>query len=199
MHALPEALAPMAAYRQFIVYTIVPHPTKPGKTNKFPCDFRTGRVVSAHDSDIWTDAGTAIAAAAQLNAQGGPHPFGVGFTLTHADPFWFLDIDGAYDGQAWSPLATALCQAFPGAAIEVSSSGRGLHIFGTGHVPPHKTKNSALGLEFYNSGRFVALTGTNAVGSDRLLALAAVPGRTVLQARQRRQCRRRGRMDGWAL
>lgn len=158
----------MAAYRQFIIYTVVPHPTKPGKTNKFPCDFRTGRVVSAHDPSIWTDAATAIAAAAHFNSLGGPHPFGVGFVFTLSDPFWFLDIDGAHDGQAWSPLATALVAAFPGAAVEVSGSGKGLHIFGTGQVPPHKTKNSELGLEFYHSGRFVALTGINAQGSAAL-------------------------------
>lgn len=168
MHALPTALAPLAAFRQFIIYTLVPSTTRPGKTDKFPCDFRTGRVASAHDATIWTDAQTAIAAAAHYNAQGGPYPFGVGFTLTDNDPFWFLDIDGAFDGQAWSPLSLQLVAAFPGAAVEVSSSHKGLHIFGTGAVPPHKTKNKEHGLEFYHTGRFVALTGINAVGDASL-------------------------------
>lgn len=176
MHSLPEALAPMAQYKQFIIYTVVPHETKPGKTNKFPCDFRSGRVASAHDSAIWTDPATAIAAAANYNSRGGPCPFGVGFVFTAGDPFWFLDIDGAYgpldptnpeSPLGWSPLATALVQALPGCAVEVSNSQKGLHIFGTGAVPPHRTKprDTSLGLEFYNTGRFVALTGLNAVGN----------------------------------
>lgn len=175
MHALPEALAPMAAYQQFIVYVVVPHPTKPNKTNKFPCDFRTGRVVSAHDPAVWTDVNTAIAWCAHWNAQGGPHPFGVGFVIGHAAPFWFLDIDGAYQNGQWSQIAVALTALFPHAAVEVSTSGAGLHIFGTAaSVPAHKTKNTAYGLEFYTSGRFVALTGVNARGSAAIDCTAQV-------------------------
>lgn len=160
MLALPAALAPMAQYRQFIIYKLVPSSARPGKTDKLPCDFRSGRVASAHDVTIWTDAPTAIAAAAQYGDS-----YGVGFTFTTADPFWFLDIDGAYDGADWSPLAKALVAALPGAAVEVSTSGKGLHLFGTGRVPPHGCANKAYGLEFYTEGRFVALTGTHAVGS----------------------------------
>jgi len=161
MRELPAALAPMGAYRQFIVYVAQPSRTRPGKTDKFPCDFRSGRVVSAHDPAFWTDAATAIAAAAQWGA-----PYGVGFVFTEADPFWFLDIDGCLqaDGQ-WSPLAVAMCQAFTGAAVEVSQSGQGLHIFGTGRPPAHGCKNEPLHLELYHTGRFVALTGVGAIGN----------------------------------
>lgn len=164
MHALPEALAAMGRYRQFIVYKLVPGTTAAkvaaGKMDKLPVDFRTGRVASAHDATIWTDAATATAAAAQYGAG-----HGVGFTFTTSDPFWFLDIDGAHDGADWSPLAKALVAALPGAAVEVSASGKGLHLFGTGAVPPHGCTNKAYGLEFYTEGRFVALTGAHAVGN----------------------------------
>ena len=64
MRELPTALAAMGAYRQFIVYVSQPSRTRPGKTDKFPADFRSGRVVSAHDPAYWTDHQTAIAAAA---------------------------------------------------------------------------------------------------------------------------------------
>lgn len=162
MRELPEALAPMGAYRQFIVYLTQPSRTRPGKTDKFPCDFRTGRVVSAHDPAYWTDAPTAIAAAVTLGGT-----YGVGFVFTESDPFWFLDLDGCVlpDGSDWSDLAKSFCAAFAGAAIEVSQSGRGLHIFGTGRPPAHGCKNEPLHLEFYHSGRFVALTGTHATGN----------------------------------
>lgn len=164
MRELPPALAAMAAYRQFIVYVAQPSRTRPGKTDKFPVDFRSGRVANAHDAAIWTDHASAIAAAAHF-AQWGQ--YGVGFVFTEADPFWFLDIDNCLlpDGSDWSPLAKSLCGAFAGAAVEVSQSGKGLHIFGTGRPPAHGCKNEPLGLEFYHAARFVALTGTSASGN----------------------------------
>lgn len=171
MHALPDALLSMAAYRQFILYKLVPSQTKPGKNDKFPCDFRNGRVASAHDAAIWTEAQTAIAAAAQYGSN-----YGVGFTFTEHDPFFFLDIDGALDASGqWSPLAQHLCAAFQGAAMEVSSSGRGLHIFGSGRPPAHSCKNTALNLELYHTGRFVALTGLNAIGNAAIDCSAVLP------------------------
>lgn len=162
----------MGAYRQFIVYIAQPSRTRPGKTDKFPVDFRSGRVANAHDAAIWTDYATAIAYAATWGA-----PYGVGFVFTEADPFWFLDLDNCLlpDGSDWSPLAKSLCGAFAGAAIEVSQSGRGLHIFGTGRPPVHGCKNEPLGLEFYHAGRFVALTGTSASGNAAFDASAILP------------------------
>ena len=90
--------------------------------------------------------------------------YGVGFLFTPSDPFFFLDIDGCHDGTNWSELATTLCSRLPGAAVEVSQSGNGLHIFGTGGVPDHGCKNVPLGLELYTEGRIAALTGTGAYG-----------------------------------
>jgi hypothetical protein len=160
MRELPAALAAMGAYRQFIIFLAQPSKTRAGKTDKFPCDFRTGRVVSAHDLQCWTDAPTAIAAAASFGGN-----YGVGFVFTDNDPFWFLDMDGCLQpDNTWTPLAVGLCQALSGAAMEVSGSGNGLHAFGTGRPPAHSCKNEALGLEFYHTGRFVALTGINATG-----------------------------------
>jgi hypothetical protein len=159
MHQLPAAFAAMAALRQFIVYKVVPG-TRPGKTDKLPVDWRTGAVVSAHDAQHWTDAADAIAAA-QL--WGAPH--GVGFVFTEQAGFWFLDLDDCLqaDGQ-WSPIAQQLCGLLRGAAIEVSQSGRGLHLFGRGVIPPHRSKNAEHHLELYHTGRFVALTGSGAMG-----------------------------------
>jgi hypothetical protein len=169
MLALPAALAGMAAYRQFILYKLVPGPVK---TQKFPCDFRTGQVVSAHDPQYWTDAQTAIAACANYGSN-----YGVGFTFTNQDPFWFLDIDNCLQADnTWSPLAISLCNYFSGCAVEVSQSGKGLHIFGSGKAPTHGCKNVALGLEFYHADRFVALTGSGAMGSCGFSADHLLPG-----------------------
>ena len=157
---LPSALFGLAAFNQFIVYRVEPRGGESGKTDKFPCDYRTGKIVTAHDPQHWTDYKTAASVAAAWGES-----FGVGFVFTEADPFWFLDIDNCLTPEGWSPLAQQLCGIFAGAAVEVSRSGTGLHIFGTGQVPPHVCRNKAYGLEFYHTGRFVALTGNGAIGN----------------------------------
>ena len=158
MRALPEALRPLADYKQFIVWSLIQRPGEP-KPAKVPISLQTGKPHNPHDPAIWMDADTAIAMAAATG-------HGVGFTFTAADPFFFFDIDGALgaDGQ-WSQLSQDMCARFAGCAVEVSQSGQGLHIFGQGLVPDHSCKNIPLGLELYTSERFVALTGTGAVGS----------------------------------
>ena len=159
MKQLPAALAPLAKYRQFILWKPVPNPKIPGKIDKKPIHPQTGAVHDPHDPTIWVDADTAIGRAA-----GGT--LGVGFVFTASDPFFFLDIDGALGADnKWSALATRLCETFKGAAIEVSQSGKGLHIFGSGEYPAHGKRNDAHGLEFYTEKRFVALTGIGAQGS----------------------------------
>lgn len=160
MRHIPDALAPLAAYRQWVLWIAVPSKTRPGKVDKFPVDVTTGEVKNAHDPSMWTDAQTAINTAAQWG-----DGFGVGFVFTEADPFYFLDIDNCTEGGQWSALAVELCGRMAGAAVEVSQSGQGLHIIGSGRAPDHRCKNTALKLEFYTSGRFVALTGTHAAGS----------------------------------
>lgn len=160
---LPPALAAMGNYRQFMAFKLVANPSGK-KDDKLPVDPRTGQVVSAHDSHLWVDFATASAFAQAMGSR-----YGVAFVFTVNDPFWFLDIDDCLQADnTWSPLAQQLMGYFPGAAVEVSSSGKGLHIFGCGTCPPHGCKNTPLGLEFYTSGRFVALTGTNAVGDTWL-------------------------------
>ena len=171
MRELPPALAAFGNYRQFIVYVTHPSRTRPGKTDKFPVDFRSGQIVDAHDPNIWTDHSTAIARAAQF---GGTH--GVGFVFTEADPFWFLDIDNCLQADnTWSSIAQQLCGALNGCAVEISQSGRGLHVFGVGRPPAHGCKNEPLGLEFYHARRFVALTGINAIGNAAADASALLP------------------------
>jgi hypothetical protein len=164
MQELPEALAALGAYRQFVTYKIAPSTTRPGKIDKFPTDYRTGKVVSAHDPQYWTDFATA-------SATGQP----VGFVFTSSDPFWFLDIDGCAVGGEWSTTAQQLCTLLAGAAIEISQSGTGLHVFGVGTPPRHGCVNIAAGLEFYHTLRFAALTGNGCVGNCATDLSAVLP------------------------
>lgn len=156
MQVLPAALAPLAAYKQFILYRLVPNGAK---TEKKPIDPRTMIVANPHDPESWV---TFDEAARLLPALGKQH--GIGFVFTANDPFWFLDVDGAWDGSAWNATAVDACTQLAGAAVEVSSSGRGLHIFGTGPVPAHGNRNKDLHTEFYSDKRFVALTGLSTQG-----------------------------------
>lgn len=170
------SLAALAAYRQFVIFKIVPSPSRPGKMDKLPCNL-AGEVVSAHDPANWMDEQTAETLAIAYGAG-----WGVGFVFTEGDPFWFLDIDGCRLGDGtpenpytWSPLALQLCAALQGCAVEVSQSGTGIHIFGMGRPPAHGCTNKLLGLEFYHAGRFVALTGINAQGNAAVDASAVLP------------------------
>jgi hypothetical protein len=171
MDILPPALAGLNSYTQFILYKLVQSPTRPRKTDKLPVDYRTCRVANAHDATIWTDSTTAIQHAALY----GPD-YGVGFVFTKSDPFWFLDIDDCFDPATatWSPVSNELVIGLSGCGIELSSSGKGLHIIGRGNVPSHTCRNDELHLEFYTHGRFVALTGVNTSGSVDTVAQLAI-------------------------
>jgi len=155
---LPPALQALAAYPQFVLYRTQPGKT-PGKLDKQPCNAQ-GRVCDSQDPANWLSADEAGQAAQRLGAG-----YGIGFVFTAADPFFFLDLDGVLqdDGQ-WSPLAQTLCAAFAGCAVEVSISGKGLHIFGVGDFGDHAIQPVGFPGGLYTERRFVALTGTHAVG-----------------------------------
>ena len=164
MLRLPDALAPLDAYPQFILYKLIR--STGVKTRKIPINPHTGLAFERGlnwqtDPTQWATAEQACAVAAAM----GPD-YGVGFLFCESDPFWLLDIDNALQpDNTWSPLAQSLCGQFAGAAVEVSQSGTGLHIIGSGAPPAHGCRNNADGLEFYHERRFVALTGINAIGS----------------------------------
>lgn len=146
---------------QWVVVKLVPLPN--GKTDKIPCSALTGQHgIDAHSPANWCDHTRAVSTAAAW----GPG-YTVGFVLTAADDFWCLDIDDALrpDG-SWSPLATALCARLAGGVVELSQSGRGLHIWGLGSsaLGAHTMKRVDLGIEFYTEARFIAI-GTGATGT----------------------------------
>ena len=159
----------MNRHNQFLLCQFIPLPD--GRTNKVPCDYRTRIPSSAHDPAIWIDKATAEAAAAHWGAG-----FGVGFTFTEAAKLFFVDIDHCLQADNdWSPEAKRICAMFPGAYIEVSQSGTGIHIVGsyTGPEPAHRCKNKEHSLELYTSKRFMALgrPGVGDSSTDHTMAL----------------------------
>jgi hypothetical protein len=171
MLTLPPALAHLATYPQFFLYRVTQVQGEP-KPRKVPVNAHTLEAADAHVPSNWVDAATACARAATLGA-----PYLVGFSFQPGNCLFFIDIDDCLTAEGWSPLAVALCARFPGAAVEVSQSGRGLHIIARGTAPPHACKNVPLKIECYTEYRGVALTGTHAVGdasTDHTAALAAM-------------------------
>lgn len=150
----------MRAYRQFIVNRLEPKPD--GKINKIPLCPLTLTNANAHDPKNWLSFDEAATTASLA----GPN-YTVAFVLTSNDPFYCVDIDDCREGDNWSQVALNVMSMLPGAAVEVSTSHKGLHIFGMyqGDEPDHGCKNTALKLEMYTSGRFITLTGINAVGN----------------------------------
>lgn len=167
------ALFGMAAFKQFLIYELRPSKNDPLKMDKIPV---APYCWKTKKEDLLT-AEQALALYATHVSQ---YEHGVGFVFTADDPFVFFDLDQYFvDGQ-WLPLATEMCSKFAGCAIEVSSSKKGLHIFGTCERPipvEFGNRNKAHRLEFYTYDRFVALTGFNATGDcmtpvdDAVLAL----------------------------
>lgn len=152
--------------KQFIIYRLIP---KDGDVEKIPCSPHTGLPISVKDTDAWITYPEAEVACVKWQANG------IAFVV--APPYWFLDIDHCLDhhGQ-WSALAVELCTQFSGAFVEISQSGRGLHLFGRGDCPMHRCKSRvADGLELYTQHRFAALTGTGARGDIQFDATSLLP------------------------
>lgn len=148
---IPDAFK---AYPQFINWALIDKGGK--KPDKVPIDPLTGNFVDPINPANWRTADEAM--------EGVALGFGLGFVFSADDPFFFLDIDNCHDGSHWNELANSLCNTFSGSYVEISQSGAGLHIFGTGVYPEHSCRNIDVSLEFYTKDRFVALTGTGATG-----------------------------------
>lgn len=155
---LSQSLAPLQAYPHFVAWRLEWNAERE-KWDKIPYSPVHGHKASSTNPADW---GTYEQARAFQTAN---NMGGIGFVFTERDPFWFLDIDKAWDGARWSMIATELCARLSGVAVEISQSGTGLHLIGTGPIPPdHKNRNIPLGLELYTKERFVALTDQNTQG-----------------------------------
>ena len=84
---------------------------------------------------------------------------GIGFTFTKDCNLTFIDLDGCIDEYGnESELAIEMQELFKDCYIELSQSGRGLHIVCIGNVTRAlKTPE----IELYSSGRYMAMTGNN--------------------------------------
>ena len=145
---------------QWVIVQLIPKVDKPGKTDKIPFD-RMGYPVDAQNPTAWSSYDHAVHAMHAFNqAPNAPGcSWTVGFVLTEHDDLFCLDIDNALlpNGE-WSDLAKSLISMLPGCMVEISQSGRGLHIWGRfPNPPPHRKKRTDLGIELYTEKRFIAI------------------------------------------
>lgn len=108
-----------------------------------------GKSASSTNSETWTDYATASA-----STKGE----GVGFVLGAG--VGCIDLDHCFQDGELLPWAREIIDRCPDTFMEVSRSGDGLHIFGL--LPEGPGRNIRKGgscVEFYSTGRYIALTG----------------------------------------
>lgn len=159
MSNIIAALGSFAQLKAFIVYRL---DAKPGtwKLDKVPVDPYTGKNTDAQLPGAWMSAHEALTWATSYGLGTVAGCYGVGVVLHEGLGLGCVDIDDCLQADGtWTPLAAKTCQRFPGAAVEVSLSGRGLHIFFRlrGASRAHSVKNVLLGMEAYDNARFIAL------------------------------------------
>ena len=139
--------------------------------DKKPLSYETLQVSSAFDPKNWLTLDKAIFFAEAYQVK-------VGFVLTKEDRYFCVDIDGCLDADGqWTTLAQDILGRFPGCYIEISQSGRGLHVIGLGDTKiasRHRKKKAANGLELYTENRFISLTGKHASGNSLCEASTAL-------------------------
>ena len=179
---IPAALAALAERKQFIVWQSQPNPNG-GKRIKRPLNPETLQHANPLNSAMWLTAERAYQSVAFFNAGvtsiNGDDFYGVGFVLTEADPFFCLDIDNCLKGSKWSQFSLGLIERLPGAAVEVSHSGCGLHLWGyAAPMPLHGCRNAEHNIELYSDKRFIALGCPDGANGDAAIdctdALASV-------------------------
>jgi len=120
-----------------------------------------GRSASSTDARTWTTHEQALASRVGD---------GIGFVL-HGDGIICVDIDNCVSGTHVASWAASMLAALPPTYIERSPSGRGLHVWGTGHLSAGRVVKVDGGkVEVYGSGRYMTVTGQRFAGAPSLLA-----------------------------
>lgn len=139
------ARVPMAL-RDFPQWVNWRYEDRGSKWTKVPYVPGSEALADVTDPSTW---GTFDAALSNINKYSG-----IGFVLTVNDPFFVIDLD-ATDNQEWLAVQEKIRQEFQ-TYQEISPSGRGLHIIGTGAVKSGRRRAS---VEIYSSARYITVTG----------------------------------------
>lgn len=159
-----------------------------------------GRNISVNTPEQWGDFDSAVKALQSARIQSPATPYGLGLLLTNNQALTVVDIDNAFeeDGKTLKPAPREWVKQFA-SYTEISPSGKGLHVFFTGHWASdwvNHNVGAGVGLEVYsgNSARFITVTGQRLPHTPETLAPVPVAtlqelqhafGRASLQRQQR--------------
>lgn len=91
---------------------------------------------------------------------------GLGFVL-NGDGLVCIDIDHCITDGRLSDRAQQILTTLPSTYVEISPSGKGLHVWGYGTLPHGMKRN---GIEIYGNGRYMTVTGNRWRDSANTLA-----------------------------
>lgn len=124
---------------------------KPWLAGKYPID--------AGDASHWRDFDTVLAECKQLTANlvpESPIRYAMGFRLTKGCGYFLYDLDKCVTDGTPNELTQWQINAFQGAMLEYSSSGKGIHIIGMCSDLDHRSMYKELNWEFYTDNRGIA-------------------------------------------
>lgn len=138
----------MRIYKQWVCWRF--EDTDGPKPTKVPYSPLTGKLASVTDPNTWATFEQAAHVLTTTNWYNG-----IGFVLTEADPFAFIDLDDTKGDQTALDRQIKIYNEFDSFA-ERSPSGSGLHIIIKGALPSGRRRSH---IEIYSSARYMTMTG----------------------------------------
>jgi putative DNA primase/helicase len=139
-------------------YELAPGRKKPMKA---PYDLRLGQKVDINDPITWSSYELAVMNRGQFD--------GIGIVLTKEDDLVCVDIDDCIINGELNPLGREIIEQLD-SYTEVSVSGRGVHVFCRADLGEFAGRRKG-GVELYNYGRYIAVTGEHIVETPTRLVL----------------------------
>ncbi|MCL2696422.1 MAG: DNA primase, partial [Clostridiales bacterium] len=145
--------AEIAAIPNWVCWRMEPD-KKTGRATKVPYNPHTGYKASSNDPQTWGTLAQALEGMARFMFTG------VGFVFTEEIGYVGIDIDGCLDeNKQPNKVAAAILAKTPPTYIEITPSGRGLHIFLRGRLSKGGMKSAKHGVEMYAKARYFTMTG----------------------------------------
>lgn len=138
----------MRIYKQWVCWRF--EDTDGPKPTKVPYSPLTGKLASVTDPNTWASFEQAAHVLTTTNWYNG-----IGFVLTEADPFAFIDLDDTKGDQTALDRQIKIYNEFDSFA-ERSPSGSGLHVIVKGALPSGRRRSF---IEVYSSARYMTMTG----------------------------------------
>ena len=148
----------------WVCWRLEPNPDG-GKDRKTPYDAKTGRRAKSNDERTWCSYEVAQDSFDRYGYTG------TGFMFWPDTDIVGVDVDHCYDPETgkFSEMAEAIIKRQQ-TYMEFSPSGTGIHLLYRGKKPGTACKDTKLGLEMYDSGRYFTVTGRTLTGCTDVIA-----------------------------